>query len=55
MQFHRNKFCIERDEKEKKAALAVNDVIAATDKEIDVKVYELYGLTKEERDIVEGI
>ena len=29
--------------------------IAATDKEIDDLVYELYGLTEEERKIVEGI
>ncbi|MCX6698527.1 MAG: hypothetical protein NTV68_01155 [Methanomicrobiales archaeon] len=28
--------------------------IAATDKEIDELVYELYGLTEEERKIVEG-
>lgn len=41
-------------EKEKKVALAVKDVIDSTDKEIDEMVYELYGLTADERDIVEG-
>jgi len=40
-------------EKEKKAALAVNDVIAATDREIDLMVYELYGLAFEEVKIVD--
>jgi len=30
------------------------DKIKKTDKEIDEKVYELYGLTEEERKVVEG-
>jgi hypothetical protein len=37
----------------KKEALAIKAVIDSTDKEIDQKVYELYGLTGEEIKIVE--
>ena len=40
-------------EKEKKAALEVNDVIVATDREIDLMVYRLYDLTYEEIKIID--
>ncbi len=41
-------------EEQKAKALALQAVIAATDKEIDAMVYALYGLTEEEIKIVEG-
>jgi len=46
---------LDRFERLKKEALAIKGGIDSTDKEIDEMVYELYGLTKEEKDIVEGI
>ena len=39
---------------EAKQALEIKSEIAKTDKEIDRMVYQLYGLTKEEIEIVEG-
>jgi type I restriction-modification system DNA methylase subunit len=45
---------LKRFERMKKEAIAIKDIIDSTDKEIDRMVYELYGLTKEERDIVDG-
>lgn len=44
---------LKRFERMKKEALAIKAVIDSTDKEIDQKVYELYGLTGEEIKIVE--
>jgi hypothetical protein len=41
-------------EENKKKALALKSQIDQTDKEIDKMVYELYGLTEEEIQIVEG-
>jgi hypothetical protein len=41
-------------EENKKKALALKAEIDQTDKEIDKMVYELYGLTEEEIQIVEG-
>ena len=41
-------------EAEKKKANAIKQLINTTDKEIDDMVYELYGLTEEERRVVEG-
>jgi hypothetical protein len=41
-------------EEQKIKALALQTVIDDTDKEIDAMVYELYGLTPEEIQIVEG-
>lgn len=32
-----------------------NPIIDGTDREIDVMLYELYGLTQEEIEIVEGV
>jgi hypothetical protein len=43
---------LKRFERMKKDALAIKAVIDSTDKEIDEMVYELYGLSKEERSIV---
>jgi tRNA1(Val) A37 N6-methylase TrmN6 len=40
---------------ESKKALALKTNIDTTDKEIDLMVYELYGLTEEEIEIVEGL
>ena len=45
---------LDRFERLKKEAQSIKGVIDSTDKEIDEMVYELYGLTKEERGIVEG-
>ena len=42
-------------ETEKAKANAIQELISATDKEIDQMVYTLYGLTKEEIKIVEGL
>ncbi|HQZ78784.1 MAG TPA: N-6 DNA methylase [Bacteroidia bacterium] len=42
-------------ETEKAKANAIQEVINTTDKEIDQMVYTLYGLTKEEIEIVEGL
>ena len=44
---------LDRFDRLKKEALAIKGVIDSTDKEIDQKVYELYGLTGEEIKIVE--
>ena len=41
-------------EAEKAKANAIQQVIYTTDKEIDEMVYELFGLTEEERKVVEG-
>lgn len=46
---------LDRFERMKKEAQAIKDVIDSTDKKIDAMVYELYGLTKEEIKIVEGM
>ena len=40
-------------ETEKSKANAIQQLIDKTDKEIDEMVYELYGLTEEERKVVE--
>lgn len=45
---------LDRFERLRKEALSIKAVIDSTDKEIDRMVYELYGLTKDEREIVEG-
>ena len=45
---------LERFERLRKEALAIKSIIDSTDKEIDKKVYELYGLTDDEIQIVEG-
>ena len=39
---------------EQKKTMDLKNNIVATDKEIDAMVYELYGLTKEEIEIVEN-
>ncbi len=46
---------LKRFERMKKEALVIKNVIDSTDREIDVLVYELYGLTDEEIAIVEGV
>lgn len=46
---------LDRFERLKKEALAIKNVIDSTDRKIDEMVYELYGLTKEEIKIVEGM
>jgi hypothetical protein len=45
---------LDRFERLKKEALTIKGVIDSTDKEIDKLVYELYGLTEDEIQIVEG-
>ncbi|HAH53901.1 MAG TPA: hypothetical protein DCM02_01085 [Flavobacterium sp.] len=45
---------IEFFENEKKIANEVQEIINQTDNDIDLMVYELYGLTPEEREIVKG-
>ena len=45
---------LDRFERLKKEALAIKGVIDSTDKEIDEMVYELYGLTEDEIQIIEG-
>jgi hypothetical protein len=40
--------------KQKKQGNAIHQLITSTDKENDEMVYELYGLTTDERKIVEG-
>lgn len=42
-------------ESEKAKANAIQQLIDKTDKEIDEMVYELYGLTEEERKVVENL
>ena len=42
-------------EAEKAKANTIQQLIHATDKEIDNMVYELHGLTEEERKVVEGV
>ena len=42
-------------EAEKAKANAIQQLISATDKEIDDLVYALYGLTEQEIKIVEGV
>jgi hypothetical protein len=44
----------ERSERDARATLDLDREIAATDAEIDNLVYELYGITEEERKIIEG-
>ena len=45
------KLCAAKSESEKQT---LQNAVAATDREIDQLVYELYGLTKEEIALVEG-